>query len=389
MKDLIKFWTNVQVARNLFISVQGKLRLEAADKHKKDASTPLVTCSDLQKVVETRFNSHVDSMQSGVSNRDVFVSATAHPDWRNEVMGTTDSDFKARATGVKDDVNDDDFWDQKAMIVELLKPICTFIDFLQSDAPRLSKVYSRHKELAGHIETTLSSPAFTNIKTKNKKTLSQKEWSTQEKKLSDEVKRLFEERWNYLYSTVIMAAFFLDPTNHAPVAQAYPPGSVSTLLDFFKSLLPESSHGALTREFTKWRVFEAPFNEDYLWHKDSLTDVVLWWQQFSESCPNLSLIAIVLLSLPATSGAVERSFSNLDFVHSKLRNKLGPEKREKLLKIYFNLRSLWRDEVQVIGDEQFHTTPAGNHVVSLPKVSPPDAGPVCVACQGTGKHTTG
>ena len=175
MKDLIKFWTNIQVARNLFISVQGKLRLEAADKHKKDASTPLVTYSDLQKVVETRFNSHVDSMQSGVSNRDVFVSATAHPDWRNEVMGTTDSDFKARATGVKDDVNDDDFWDQKAMIVELLKPICTFIDFLQSDAPCLSKVYSRHKELAGHIETTLSSPAFTNIKTKNKKTLSQKE----------------------------------------------------------------------------------------------------------------------------------------------------------------------------------------------------------------------
>ena len=92
---------------------------------------------------------------------------------------------------------------------------------------------------------------------------------------------------------------------------------------------------------------------------------MLWWQQFDYpgGCPELSLIAQVLLCLLASSAAVERSFSNLDFIHSALRNRLCPPRRAKLLMIYYNIRALWKDRVKVVGKEEFRVTAGTGQLV--------------------------
>jgi hypothetical protein len=74
----------------------------------------------------------------------------------------------------------------------------------------------------------------------------------------------------------------------------------------------------------------------------------------------------MLLSLLATSSAVERSFSSLDYGHSKLRNMLPNLKREMLLYMCYNSRSLHKDLIPVIGREMFRYTSKGSLVVSLP-----------------------
>ena len=77
-------------------------------------------------------------------------------------------------------------------------------------------------------------------------------------------------------------------------------------------------------------------------------------------------VALMLLSLLATSSAVERSFSSLDYGHSKLRNMLPNLKREMLLCMCYNSRSLHKDLIPVIGREMFRYTSKGSLVVSLP-----------------------
>lgn len=69
---------------------------------------------------------------------------------------------------------------------------------------------------------------------------------------------------------------------------------------------------------------------------------VLWWTSVSNcKCrvsPALILTAIKLLSLPSSSAAIERVFSNFGQIQSKLRNQLGLDKAAKLVACYRQLR---------------------------------------------------
>ena len=124
--------------------------------------------------------------------------------------------------------------------------------------------------------------------------------------------------------------------------------------------MPADKYEAVTKEFFKFRVYEDPLDcTELIWTDTECENGVCWWDMHCGHLPNLSALAVILVSLPSSSGAVERSFSMLDFVHSKLRNKLDPAIREMLLYIYYNLRSLHNDRVRVIGTEEFHTTKSG------------------------------
>lgn len=57
--------------------------------------------------------------------------------------------------------------------------------------------------------------------------------------------------------------------------------------------------------------------------------------QFSEFCNYM----VNLFSCPSSSASLERIFSTYGLVWSKLRNRLGAEKAEKLVKVYRSLKA--------------------------------------------------
>ncbi|XP_047478926.1 uncharacterized protein LOC125032014 [Penaeus chinensis] len=54
--------------------------------------------------------------------------------------------------------------------------------------------------------------------------------------------------------------------------------------------------------------------------------------------PNLSSLALSLLSLPYSNASIERIFSQMNVVHSKLRNRLSVRSVEAILQIRFGLK---------------------------------------------------
>ena len=64
----------------------------------------------------------------------------------------------------------------------------------------------------------------------------------------------------------------------------------------------------------------------------------IWWKDCIDSAEDslLKELALRLLSMPASSAAAERNWSAFSFVHSRLRNRLMPDKVEKLVYIFFN-----------------------------------------------------
>ena len=70
-----------------------------------------------------------------------------------------------------------------------------------------------------------------------------------------------------------------------------------------------------------------------------------WWQLLKEKVQkdqnnklgsDFCSFFISLHSVPTSSVSIERIFSNFGFIWSKLRNRLGAEQCEKLVKIYKN-----------------------------------------------------
>ena len=182
------------------------------------------------------------------------------------------------------------------------------------------------------------------------------------------VEKLCAGRWEYMKDTAIMAAYHLDPRNHFPEQAYLPSGAVAEIQEYLMSLMTnEADKKQIKKEYAHFRSYTDPFHCTRLvWTTDEVENPIFWWKSHGHKTPLLKKVALVLLSLPATSSAVERSFSSLDFVHSKLRNRLSNLKREMLLCMCYNIRSLHKDLIPVIGREVFRYTSKGSLVVSLP-----------------------
>ncbi|GMF55943.1 unnamed protein product [Phytophthora fragariaefolia] len=62
--------------------------------------------------------------------------------------------------------------------------------------------------------------------------------------------------------------------------------------------------------------------------------------------PLLQDIALRLFRCAASSAASDRNFSAHAFIHSKLRNRLVPERVEKLVNIFFNAKNICDEDIE-------------------------------------------
>lgn len=82
------------------------------------------------------------------------------------------------------------------------------------------------------------------------------------------------------------------------------------------------------------------------WPQECLNDVISFWAEVNEQrnsmnqkrFSNIASLALALLSLPFSSASVERIFSQMNVVHSKLRNRLNVRSVEALLQIKYGLK---------------------------------------------------
>ena len=82
--------------------------------------------------------------------------------------------------------------------------------------------------------------------------------------------------------------------------------------------------------------------------------VLQYWQTDGRHWPDLHCIAIRLFSMTTSSAASERNFSTMGFIHSKLRNSLGPKTVEKLVYIKCNVsafNNVTKNDIKDYGNE--------------------------------------
>lgn len=94
-------------------------------------------------------------------------------------------------------------------------------------------------------------------------------------------------------------------------------------------IIDENKVSSFADEIITWRTGTGNFKVSFLF--ESKICPSSWWKQFKNS--SLALVAARVLSVPASSASVERSFSKQGFIHSKSRNRMSHDRTRKQLLI--------------------------------------------------------
>ena len=144
----------------------------------------------------------------------------------------------------------------------------------------------------------------------------------------------WKARFDRQITPLHVAAYYLQPQHFnsdiLPTLQ-------DQILDLLKAYIPDFS--TAYKQFFDFRLQRNAFQpSSRSW--TMVDDPVIFWAYHRAMCLELSAFADHLLTTIANSVPSERSFSTINYIHSKTRNALTLERVDKLEFIYINTRLL-------------------------------------------------
>ncbi|OWZ13856.1 Transposase [Phytophthora megakarya] len=162
------------------------------------------------------------------------------------------------------------------------------------------------------------------------------------------VKQLIAERFDFIYSDAHGVGHLLDPRYCGAQMDTETRTKVEEFIVSWHGAAEESAD-TVVLELVKFHRFapELDSKSSRTWAllKNTKLSVYDFWCSLNQF-PLLQIIAKQVFRCASGSSAAERNFSSHAFVHSKLRNRLAPERVEKLVHIYFNARNVDDEDLE-------------------------------------------
>jgi hypothetical protein len=319
----------------------------------------------LENPIKQRWGSSVTAVESTTFNKLHLRRCLDLPAWSEQVERQSHS-RAAREEAVAL-VKSNDVFTSFDVTVNIFSSIVKLIGWIESDNPRFHKVWPRFKEEQANLKATIPSSLKSRVRTNEKEAFAGPCQPAQahhtpphalrrcSRPLSacalavclagspvsvlKHVDQLFVDAWDHFHDDTMVLAYMLDPANKAPNMNDY---ERQCCLKSLKELTNDGGEykkvlGEWTNFIGKAGTFKFGFTAEVL---EACTDQLAWWAAWGSDAPILTNIARALLSLPSSSAAAERNWSTYGLIHSKLRNRLSPDRLKKLVYIYFNLRAL-------------------------------------------------
>lgn len=225
---------------------------------------------------------------------------------------------------IKQTILSDCLWSQLKVTEDILLPISTAIHNIESDNALLSEVPAAFLIIENKIQKMNfpdDCPEFENSK--------------------DTILTYVKNRKEFCIQPMHLAAYMLDPRFHKSVFTEY---ETLTDNDFLKmaqylTKLAECMHintCDLMGQFAEYQAKGGFWANEFIWQPVTTISPLDWWKGLCAT-KLLSTIAVRLLSVPPSSAASERNWSLFGRTHTKDRNRLLPERLNKLIYIRSNL----------------------------------------------------
>lgn len=154
--------------------------------------------------------------------------------------------------------------------------------------------------------------------------------------IKDTVRGLFRKRWDELSSPLHCAGFALDPEFQEyqfsqEVMRGLRQACLIVLGDADAAKAAVLGHAAYVAK-------EGDFGDPMVRALAEDMPAYQWWVMNGSDYPELQKVAVRVSAMVSGAGACERNWSAYDFVHSKKRNRLAPERAEDLVYVFTNMR---------------------------------------------------
>ena len=150
------------------------------------------------------------------------------------------------------------------------------------------------------------------------------------------VRALFRTRWDELSSPLHCARYALDPEFQD---HKFNPEVMRGLRATCRSVLGDADQAkAAMLGHAAYRGKEGDFGDPMVLDLAQDMPSYQWWVMNGGEYPELQKVAVRVLAMVSGAGACERNWSAYDFVHSKKRNRLTPERAEDLVYTFTNMR---------------------------------------------------
>lgn len=236
------------------------------------------------------------------SHRDAYRRVLENIPHMKKIMIDDTVSHKKVKTAVKKLIIDEEFLQALEDQVHLLDPVCEVINECQRENCSIAD--------GAHFWLNLSFPA------KYDK--------------DEELQTILKKRKAMALDVYSLAAYFLHPKYHADASSKIA-DDLAIVMDFLIDQLDADGIESLSEFQQGLGVFEKLFQKD-------LRDPVAFWTVAAVKHRNLSELAIRLMKIPASSAQLERLFSQWQYVHCPIRNRLTFERSKKLAHIYYTLR---------------------------------------------------
>ncbi|XP_073405851.1 uncharacterized protein [Dendrobates tinctorius] len=237
---------------------------------------------------DVRWNSMVDCFEQYIKNWPILM--TLCEENRDKIDGTVMA--KILNIGLKRNVEH---------MLSFLKPISQALNKIQKNSCFIADVVEIWKELSEHLKTELH------------------------------MDRIKLQAVNKRIGQALTPAHFLANI----VNIQYQGQNLSAEEEELAMTWVSSNHPSLMPTIINFRAKGEPFKK-YMFAEDILRKVtpVNWWKSLKRLDLETVQVMISLLTAVASSAGVERIFSSFGLIHSKLRNRLGPNKAGKLVFLF-------------------------------------------------------
>lgn len=226
-----------------------------------------------------------------------------------------------------DAIIDKDVWVGLEALRELLQPIDERLRMSESGKSHLGHVLHRWADILKHLKAE----------------------SIEHDELASFVNNgAFTDRYNRQVLPIHIVAYYLMPettVNDIAHNTPIPLGFEMQITAFFRRYSSSEDEADLViQQFMCFRAQEAPFEPlRQCW--EGYKNVSLFWSNAVALAKSLGTIARRIFSAPVNSVASERAFSVQNLIHNRTRNRLHPERTDKLAFIYTNGRVLDQQKI--------------------------------------------
>ena len=278
--------------------------------------------------------------------KDALICACVDPRLTKEMRN---SDVKTLILSDSDAPGD--FWKATERVFHVLKPLKTAIQFCEGDDVPLSVMPRIWQFIANQLDISLLCMLGFNDVTANA------------------VTEAVTARRDMNLKAITLAAYVLDPRFHGEGL------TESEWSDACEVVVSIADHEKLIRSSVLGDLAEyrsksgTVFGSDLVWEA-ALSEVCcdnpsIWWSSYA-STRELSKVASILLSMPATAATIERCNKSYSLAKTKERNRLSRSRASALARLTYNLSIKKAREVKLASTKRSDRRRKRCHILALP-----------------------